>query len=195
MNEAAKAMLRQILKMNKSSRLESKMSNANGFLIDNVHPSSDVLDSGSSANRLSAVTLSEVLPNTAALSEIHSSSCLANGKAYDTLFPKENTMVPDLFPAPGLTQGENTDHHNGAFKEAQSIDFGYGDTIPGFIDAPIPVASDELLVDDIDIFLDDIHKLPGKEQQMEQETEWNKIKNLNNLTEQMGLLASATRSG
>ncbi|KAK4487681.1 hypothetical protein RD792_005663 [Penstemon davidsonii] len=37
MNEAAKAMLRKILNMNTPSRLESKLINGNGFLIDNVH--------------------------------------------------------------------------------------------------------------------------------------------------------------
>ncbi|KAI3457861.1 hypothetical protein Pfo_014524 [Paulownia fortunei] len=227
MNEAAKAMLRQILKMNTSGRLESKLSNTNGFLIDNVHPPSNVLDSGSS-NKMSGVTLSEVSPNMAALTKIQSSSGLAHGKAQNTLFPEVNTGLPDFVPAQEITPEKNINLHEGPFKGAESTDLGCGDTVPGFVDAHTLVASDELFADyDVDILLDDIHKLPGindvfweqflsdspltgdtdeintvnlgdgtdKDQQVEQEVEWDKLKNLNNLTEQMGLLASASKTG
>ncbi|XP_030489770.1 heat stress transcription factor A-1e [Cannabis sativa] len=69
MNEAAKAMLRQILKMNTSPRREPSMNNPDAFLIDNV-PSSNALDSGSTDtySRISEVTLSEV-PQTSAQSD------------------------------------------------------------------------------------------------------------------------------
>ncbi|CAB4307501.1 unnamed protein product [Prunus armeniaca] len=63
MNEAAKAMLRQILKMNTSPRLEPSI-NPDAFLIDNV-PSSDALESGDTSNRILGVTFSEVPPTSA----------------------------------------------------------------------------------------------------------------------------------
>ncbi|XP_068650518.1 heat stress transcription factor A-1-like [Aristolochia californica] len=62
MNEAAKAMLMQILKLDPSPRLEPT-STSEGFLIDNV-PSSEALQSGSSSSRISGVTLSEVSQST-----------------------------------------------------------------------------------------------------------------------------------
>ncbi|GFQ03369.1 heat stress transcription factor a-1 [Phtheirospermum japonicum] len=187
MNEAAKSMLRQILKINTR---EPKLSNPNGFLIDNV------LDSSSSTNRMSAVTLAEVLPNMGgALTEIQSNY---NG-------------LPDSIPPQVVIPEKNVDLHD---------ELRCGDTtIPGFADGSTTVGSDELLVDnDVDILLDDIHKLPGindvfweqflsgspltgdtddvnsGKDQVEQEFEWDKLKNLNNITEQMGLLASASKS-
>ncbi|KAL4378436.1 hypothetical protein GQ457_02G028000 [Hibiscus cannabinus] len=61
LNEAAKAMLHQILKMNASPRLEPSIDNSGAFMIDGVS-SSNALDSGSCSSRISGVTLSEVLP-------------------------------------------------------------------------------------------------------------------------------------
>lgn len=61
MNEAAKALLRQILQMNDSPRRESSINNPDAFLIDDI-PSAIPLDSGSSSSRASGVTLSEVTP-------------------------------------------------------------------------------------------------------------------------------------
>ncbi|KAF7836556.1 heat stress transcription factor A-1b-like [Senna tora] len=63
MNEAAKALLRQILQMNASGRMASSLNNPDAFLIDNV-PSAIALDSRSSSSRASGVTLSEVPPPT-----------------------------------------------------------------------------------------------------------------------------------
>ncbi|PQM34159.1 heat stress transcription factor A-1b [Prunus yedoensis var. nudiflora] len=57
-------MLRQILKMNTSPRLEPSMINPDAFLIDNV-PSSDALESGDTSNRILGVTFSEVPPTSA----------------------------------------------------------------------------------------------------------------------------------
>ncbi|EYU45384.1 hypothetical protein ABFS82_06G008900 [Erythranthe guttata] len=203
MNEAAKSMLRQILNMNTSSRSDSKLSNTSGFLIDQLHPPSDVLDTGSSSNRMSGLTLSEVLPNSAAISEIQSSSGLAvHGNSHDTLFPEVNSGLTDFVLPHGIAPENNMDLCDGTFKGAESIGL------------------DEPLRDyDIDILLDDIQKLPSindvfweqflsstddntdkingssEDEQKEQESEWDKLKNLNSLTEHMGLLASASESG
>lgn len=218
MNEAATSMLRQILKMD--TRLDSKLSNTNALLIDNVHPmpNSNVLDTARSG-----VTLSEVLPNAAAVTEIPSSTDLAHGKAHDALFPELRTGLRDFVLPQEIAPEKNIDLHEGPFKGPESTGLGCGDAIPGFIDTHIPVASDEPMPDDdLDILLDDIQKLPGindvfweqflsgsevltedmgkingtgKNQQVEQESEWDKLKNLNNLTEHMALLASASESG
>lgn len=245
MNEAAKAMLRKILKMNTSSRPESKLSNPNGFLIDNTHSPSDLLDSSSSSNRISGVTLSEVLPNTSTLSEVQSSSRLTHSEA----------RVPDFIPTQGISAGESIDFSNGQFHGAEPTDFSSVDLLPGFVDAPMPPSNEPLDDFDVDILLDDInnladihddihklpganddiHKLPGvsddklpgindvfweqflpenpllektddintvdlghemsKDQLIELETEWDRLKNMSNLTEQMGLLASSAKIG
>lgn len=248
MNEAAKAMLRQILKMNTSSRPESKLSNPNGFLIDNTHSPSDLLDSSSSSSRVSGVTLSEVVPNTSTLSEVQSSSCLTRSEA----------RIPAFIPTQGISTGDSTDFQNGQFQGAEPTDFSSVDLLPGFVDAPMPPPSDEPLDDfDVDILLDDIHKLadinddinklpgvnndihklpgvsddihklPGindvfweqflpesplleksdeintvalghemsKDQLIELEDEWDRLKSMSSLTEQMGLLASSAKIG
>lgn len=258
MNEAAKAMLRQIMKMNTSNRPEPKLSNPNGFLIDSAHPPSDLLDSSSSSSRISGVTLSEVLPNTSALSEVQSSSCLTHASGHNPLFPEASTGVPDFIPTQGISQGNSIDLPNGPFKGSQPTDFCSVDALPGFVDAPIPPPTDEPLEDyDVDILLDDIHKLSGMgddthkllginedihklpgisddihklpgindvfweqflpespliektdeintidlghemstDQLIELESEWDRLKSLNNLTEQMGLLASSAKIG
>ncbi|KAG9454391.1 hypothetical protein H6P81_007295 [Aristolochia fimbriata] len=75
MNEAAKAMLMQILKLDPSSRLEPT-STSEGFLIDNV-PSSEALESGSSPSRISGVTLAEV-PQSTGVSYLSVSSGLSS---------------------------------------------------------------------------------------------------------------------
>ncbi|KAF8379044.1 hypothetical protein HHK36_028471 [Tetracentron sinense] len=60
MNEAARAMLRQIMKIDGSPRFEPW--NKNPVLLDDVPSPSNSLDCGSSSNRISGVTLSEVPP-------------------------------------------------------------------------------------------------------------------------------------
>lgn len=60
-NEAAKALLRQILQKNNSTRMESSIKNPDAFLIDDV-PSAIALDSSGSFTQVSGVTLSEVPP-------------------------------------------------------------------------------------------------------------------------------------
>ncbi|KAI9401566.1 hypothetical protein POPTR_001G138900v4 [Populus trichocarpa] len=97
MNEAAKAMLRQVMKMDAPSRLESYDTNLDGFLIGNGSPSSSAKDSGSSSSRMSGVTLQEVPAASgisghgpmAAISEIQSSPHIASSeKATASQFPE-----------------------------------------------------------------------------------------------------------
>ncbi|KAG6402903.1 hypothetical protein SASPL_135117 [Salvia splendens] len=258
MNEAAKAMLRQIMKMDTSNRSESKLSSPNGLLIDSAHSPPDLFDSSSSSSRISGVTLSEVVPNNSSLSEVQSSSCLTHASACNTLFPEASTGVPDFIPTQVISPGNSADLPNRPFGP-EPTNFSSVDALPGFVDAPIPPPSDEPLEDyDVDILLDDIHKLVGMDdddthkrlgisddihklpgisdnihklpsindvfweqflpetpliektdeintvdlgyemntdQLVELESEWDRLKNLNNLTEQMGLLTSSAKIG
>lgn len=61
MNEAAKSMLRQLMKVDSSSRLENFSNSADNFLIGEA-TSSNALESGSSSDHISGVTLQEVPP-------------------------------------------------------------------------------------------------------------------------------------
>ncbi|CAA3018073.1 heat shock factor HSF8-like [Olea europaea subsp. europaea] len=62
MNEASKAMLRQILKLNSPPRLENFNNNPDSFLIGDASSTSNALDPDSSLNHVSGVTLQEVPP-------------------------------------------------------------------------------------------------------------------------------------
>ncbi|KAL2472176.1 Heat stress transcription factor A-1d [Abeliophyllum distichum] len=75
MNEAAKAMLRQIGKLNSSPRLENFNNNPDGFLISDASPPSNALDCDSALNHVSGVTLQEV-PPTSGQSFISSGSAI-----------------------------------------------------------------------------------------------------------------------
>ncbi|KAJ4839132.1 hypothetical protein Tsubulata_042718 [Turnera subulata] len=110
MSEAAKAMFRQMMKMDASSRLESYDNNNDGFLIGSGSPASG--EDGGSSNRTSGVTLQEVPPTsgqstyvpaasgisghgpTPALSEIqNSSSIIGSEKVGASPFPDVNMLV------------------------------------------------------------------------------------------------------
>ncbi|XP_042487889.1 heat stress transcription factor A-1-like isoform X2 [Macadamia integrifolia] len=91
MNEAAKAMFRQILKLDASPRLESPSSNPDSFLIDDVASPSSALDSGSTSNRISGVTLSEVQPT--------------SGHSY---LPLTTSGFPEICPSPAISEIQST---------------------------------------------------------------------------------------
>ncbi|KAM1034169.1 hypothetical protein ACFX2J_037424 [Malus domestica] len=100
MNEAAKAMLRQIMNRDISSRLESSNNSFDNFLIgDGSSSSSGAVDSGSSSSRTSGVTLQEVpltsghgLPSV--ISETHSSPRVTNsGTVMRSPFSDVNALV------------------------------------------------------------------------------------------------------
>ncbi|CAI9774241.1 unnamed protein product [Fraxinus pennsylvanica] len=243
MNEAAKSMLRQILKMNATGRLESKVNNPNGYLIDNAQPPSGVADSGSSSNRMSGVTLSEVLPPSsqspavsesgfsfncpsAAMSVVQNSSGLVHEKKQSTPFQEMNVGLPE-FPQTQEIYPEKHDDLDMPLNGAESRDAGNMDAMAGLVDGPMPVVPDGFSSDlDIDILLDEIPKLPGindvfweqflsaspltedtdeinsgalgcgtgeeHDQKIGQEGEWDRMKHMNNVTEHLGHLTSAS---
>ncbi|THU73008.1 hypothetical protein C4D60_Mb04t18260 [Musa balbisiana] len=93
-NEAAKAMLRQILKMNTSTMLESVGTSDNLF-IENFHSPSETFDSTSSLN--SAVTLSDV-PSNSGVSFMPASSgfsaiCSASAESSDQSSALDTKML------------------------------------------------------------------------------------------------------
>ncbi|XP_021893607.1 heat stress transcription factor A-1d [Carica papaya] len=111
MNEAAKAMIRQIMKMDSSSRLEPFNSNHDNFLIGNGSSPSSPLESGSSSSHMSGVALQEVPPTSgqscyvpttsgistpvpsAGISEIQSSPRAATSDKVPTQFPDVSMLV------------------------------------------------------------------------------------------------------
>ncbi|KAJ8754427.1 hypothetical protein K2173_002878 [Erythroxylum novogranatense] len=111
MNEAAKNMLRQIMKMSTSSRLESYNNNLDGFIMGNGSSSSNAMDTGSSSARTSGVTLQEVPPISKplnyvkadsgmsghdpapAMTEIQSSSIANSEKVSDSRYPDVSMLV------------------------------------------------------------------------------------------------------
>ncbi|XP_054812328.1 heat stress transcription factor A-1b-like isoform X2 [Prosopis cineraria] len=121
MNEAAKALLRQILQMNASSRRETSISNPDAFLIDDA-PSAIALDSGSSSSRASGVTLSEVPPTSCQsymagqsqlpvnrVPEMQSSSAMLTDPAKVAEFPGLNLHnCPENFLGIGEVQTESS---------------------------------------------------------------------------------------
>ncbi|KAI3453380.1 hypothetical protein Pfo_010043 [Paulownia fortunei] len=108
MNEAAKAMLRQIMKLDSSPRLEN-FGNASDFLIGDGSSSSNALDCGSSSNLVSGVTLQEVPPtsgpafipsgsaitggSSAAISEVQSPSIGAPAEIVTNQFPCGSPLI------------------------------------------------------------------------------------------------------
>lgn len=182
MNEAAKAMVRQILKMNSSPRREPSIKNPDVFLIDNV-PSSNALDGGNTDmyGRFSEVTLSEVPQNTAQsdtgfrvnspptpISEIQSlPHVVSNGAQAAQLSEvkvhsfQEEKALPDFIPVlgtqPQSTKGLSNANFNSGTSNAECADMS------AVLDGTMPIETDALSPDprDGEILLDGVPKLPG----------------------------------
>ncbi|KAK9272376.1 hypothetical protein L1049_002747 [Liquidambar formosana] len=175
-NEAAKAMLRQILKINASPRLDPSINNPDAFLIDDVPSPSNALDSGSSSSRISGVTLSEVQPTSgqsfllaesgfpvscasAAISDIQSSPCGVTNTSNVGQFPEINmlksgvdTVLPDFTHEIPDVNISGTEIGNGA----------YMDPMSAVLDGTMAIENDEFSPDpDLDILLEGVPKLPG----------------------------------
>lgn len=247
MNEAAKTVLRQILKINSSSFLEPKLNHGSGYLFDDVHSSANALESSVSPSRISGVTLSEVLPSVhphiaseCSLNFDQSSSIVFKGQPAPTtiavdskithmaaktniLSPHENLVSRGLCQANGIIPVPET--------SAQVPDIGlqgsevgetaHMSTIPGFVDSGFPVVSDGFSSDPDaklpsindsfweqflsrsslsgeladDIISTSMEEVASNEQQTGQTSERERMKHLNHLTEQMGLLVSGSRRG
>ncbi|GAV75846.1 HSF_DNA-bind domain-containing protein [Cephalotus follicularis] len=219
MNEAAKAMLRQIMKMDPDS-----------FLLGNGSLSSSPVDCGSSSGRLSGVTLQEVPPTagisghalSAALSEIQSPSCAVTSEKVATspfpdisvlvgpqeatsiYTPQANAIMPDLSRIPDIPE-ENyniSDTGNGGFMDPASL--AVNDSLAIDFDAMSPDPNVDAFLDNSNFWDDLLIDSPvpediestaiddGNEEIELKPTEngWNNAPHLDQLTEQMGLLSS-----
>lgn len=177
-NEAAKAMLRKILKLDAPHRFES-VGNSDNFLLENYIPDTQGFDS-SSSTRNSGVTLAEVpansgLPYMAAssgLSAICSSSVAPEIQCPAALDNHSSNQVPNMSavppvskpitPAPSdITIPEFPDLADIVPEGSIGIPVGpFGMPGPGFPlseegDDSVPIETDEIM------YNDETHKLPG----------------------------------
>ncbi|XP_015575202.1 heat stress transcription factor A-1b isoform X2 [Ricinus communis] len=185
MNEAAKAMLHQILKINSSSRLEQSINNSGPFLIDNL-PSSSGLDSSITSSRFSELMLSEVPPASgssflhvesgfsvshpsSAISEIQSPPCTVSDhvKTDHIAEMRVDKTVPDTI-LPQFPEGQGTLPEspigipNVNFLGSEVGNDGNISAISSVLDVEMPVETDVFSPDqEIEILMDGIPKLPG----------------------------------
>ncbi|KAA3457304.1 heat stress transcription factor A-1e-like [Gossypium australe] len=179
LNEAAKAMLHQILKMNTSPRLEPSMDNPDVFMIDGIPPS-NALDSRSCSSRISGVTLSEVppasgqsylqaesgFPNSCLSTATHLTTENTNlGKISD--INQHKSQKEAVFPSVPHMQGVVTDNNVG-FTNASSgggserVNAEYVDPVSAILNGARPIQTDNFSSGhDMDMLLDGTPKLPA----------------------------------
>lgn len=181
MNEAAKAMLHQILKMNSSSRLEPSINNSAPFLIGNL-PSSSALDSSNTSSRISELMLSDVqasfLPVESAfsashpchaVSEVQSPSCVVTDHVKTDFISEmkmhnsgQDAILPNFAERQGIMSEISAGVPNTNFVDLET---GVGENttlMPPVLDVAIPEETDAYSSNqDTDILMDGIHKLPG----------------------------------
>lgn len=247
MNEAAKALLQQILKINSPARPDNRFKNTNVFLTNNPLPPKNALDSSGTSSRISGVTLSEVLStssqshlmsdsgfpfnsSSSVMPETQSSTIVVPGEAKVPALPETDALnsqaVHDL---PEFSQGQGINRHDtlgiSDLKMSETGNVPDIDTTQGILDGLPTIVPDGFSSDiDGDVLLDDVPKLPAindifwdqilsaspligdtaeiaslavedglvKEEDFlgVQESDWDKLKHMNHLTEQMGLLSS-----
>ncbi|XP_059304346.1 heat stress transcription factor A-1b [Lycium ferocissimum] len=183
MNEAAKALLRQILKINSPGRLDNKFKNTNGFLTNDPLPPKNALDSSGTSSRISGVTLSEVLSTSSQshlmsdsgfpfnpcslMSETQSSTTVVPGEAKVHALPETDALnshtVHDL---PEFSQEQRINKHDTLgttdLKMSETGIVPDIDTTQGILDGLKTVVPDGFSADtDGDILLDDMPKLPA----------------------------------
>ncbi|GFZ15960.1 heat shock factor 3 [Actinidia rufa] len=139
---------------------------------------------GSSASRVSGVTLSEVLPISsecyssvefgmpvscaAAVSGIQSPPCVSSGLAKVARFPEmdistlEDTVLPNFSQVQGIIPESTEEVSDLNFNVSDTENPGCIDAMAGLIDGPMPVVTDEFSSDhEVDNMMDEIPKLPG----------------------------------
>ncbi|XP_008800101.2 heat stress transcription factor A-1 [Phoenix dactylifera] len=189
MNEAAKAMLRQILKMGSSQpRLES-FSNPDNLLLENFPTSPGAFDSSSSSWN-SGVTLAEVPPNSgfqyvpassgfsaigssSAVSEIQSSGGVTDMVATnklsdmdvlsavpDSIAPSDMNL-PDFPELEGIVPNDSVDIPSESFAMPDPESVYIDPLTTGVDEAAIPIEMEKPSVDTIIDILAEDQKLPG----------------------------------
>ncbi|KAH9769335.1 Heat stress transcription factor A-1d [Citrus sinensis] len=176
MNEAAKSMLRKIIKM-ESSQLESFNNNHDNYLIGDGASSSNT---GSTSSRMSGVTLQEV-PQTSGPYAPAASGILADGPSAAATERQSSSRYvdPTSLMVNGSVPIEIDDISTDADIDALLESSGLWD----IVHSPVP--------EDIESTSVDV-KTVGNEMQAI-ENGWNKVQSMDQLTEQMGLLNSETK--
>ncbi|PON39666.1 Heat shock transcription factor [Trema orientale] len=187
MNEAAKAMLRQIMKADASSGMDSFKNSPDGFLIGDGSSSSTAIDSRSSSSRVSKVTLQEVLPTSgqtssvpvssgipaAAISEIQSSpQPLISENVTTTPFPDISVLVgAQDAPSLPISQGDVVMPELSQIPEMVPGDNILGtETSDGFLDPTSFGVNGSMSID-----LDDIAPDPEIDALLESTTFWDDL--------------------
>ncbi|KAL3497879.1 hypothetical protein ACH5RR_040611 [Cinchona calisaya] len=182
MNEAAKAMLRRLMKLDSSPRLENFSNSSDNFLLSDGSSSSMAMDCGSSSNIVSGVTLQEVLPtnvrpfmpaassvigqsSSAAISDSQSSSL---GAASDinpmvgaeavhpsTLSPAD-MIIPELSQLQEIGPESNVD-----IVGTEAENGAFMDPMSLSVNGKITLGIDDSQIDWDTSFIDDMEYLPG----------------------------------
>ncbi|KAK8565056.1 hypothetical protein V6N13_020177 [Hibiscus sabdariffa] len=178
LNEAAKAMLQQILNMNTSPRLEPSINNSETFMIDGVHPS-NASDNRSSSTQISGVTLSEVQPpSVQSYLQVESgfpAASLSTAAHLTTEHTKvdqisqtheHKTHTHEVFPNVSQMEGVVPDNTvgltDGSLVGSDKGNEVYLNPISDVLDGTVPVETDDFSADhDMDISLDGTPKLPA----------------------------------
>lgn len=183
MNEAAKAMLRQILQYDTSPRQETDKNHVN-LLMDDTSSSSSVSDSGILSNRICGVTLSEVSPtsgpsylpmsmSTSGLSMMHPSNAIADIQSSPSLLSNmvtTTTAMHDMSALAGLLEGTGSSQQSDIMKqelpqvgEKNAIDVPAVNCVDGEIDrmsgvdGPMLIENDGDIAPEMDLFMDDMN--------------------------------------
>ncbi|XP_054790475.1 heat shock factor protein HSF8-like [Prosopis cineraria] len=219
MNEAAKAMLTKIMKLD-SSQLESFNNNLDNYLIGDGSSSSSAMDSSSSSSWTSGVTLQEVQPTSVQSSHIPAASGASGPLADKSEIPSTKTapavsasqvgvIIPELSPIPEMVT-ENVLEENyvrSAMDNSDPTSLGLNESLTPDVGSISPDADiDDLLRNPSfwDDFLlqsplpEDIEIIAAEAVSNEvqpMEDGWDKAEHMSQLTEQMGLLSSDPRAG
>ncbi|MCD7457077.1 hypothetical protein HAX54_034063 [Datura stramonium] len=184
MNEAAKALLQQILKINGPGRLDNRFKSTNGFLTDNPLSPKNALDSRGTSSCISGVTLSEVLSTSSQshvmsdsefpfnsclslMSETQSSTTVGPGEAKVPALPETDALNPQAVPElPEFPQGQRINRHDTLgitdLKMSETGNVPDIDTTQGILDGLTTIVPDGFSADtDGDVLLDDMPKLPA----------------------------------
>nr|XP_029116557.1 heat stress transcription factor A-1 isoform X2 [Elaeis guineensis] len=191
MNEAAKAMLMQILKHDASPRLES-LGNSENFLVENLASLLQAFDGRTSSSRNSGVTLSEVptisgtpyLPPSSRCSAISSSSVPSEIQSAATVADMVSTAelpnmsilsrVPEAISQQTDTGISEFSQMEGVVPNDSAVSISsenyvqpqagciYMNPISAVMDDPVPIETEKFSSDaDINIFTDEEQKLPS----------------------------------
>ncbi|KAM4069488.1 hypothetical protein ACB094_12G093800 [Castanea mollissima] len=182
-NEAAKALLQQILKINATPRVEPLPNNSDAFLIDDAP--THTFDSGCSSSRVSGVTLSEVPPMSGqsyvpakagfpvscptSIPDIQSSSYVVPDHAKTAQFSKlnvdnsqEETILPDITAMQGILPESTAEIGDMNLVGSVTGNESHLDPISAALDGTTPIDTDAFSPEsDVEAFLDEIPKLPG----------------------------------